>query len=104
MYYDRYSSFKNNGKFKLIPNLILPFIGTDITDVYKQGVTRLDILSQKYYNNPYYGVLILMANPSLASIEFDIKDGETIRIPYPLQSAIDRYNEAIRIYNILYGN
>lgn len=104
MYYDRYSSFKTNGTIKLIPNVILPFIGSDITDIYKQGVTRLDKLSQKYYNTPYYGVLILMANPSLATIEFDIEDGKTIRIPYPLESALERYNSALKIHNILYGN
>ena len=58
----------------------------------------------QYYNNPYYGVLILMANPSLATIEFDIEDGKTIRIPYPLESALERYNSALKIHNILYGN
>jgi len=104
MYYDRYNGFKTDGRIKLVPNLILPEFASDITEIYKQGETRLDKLSQKYYNIPYYGVLILMANPSLGTIEFDIKDGSTIRIPFPLESALERYNSALKIHNVLYGN
>lgn len=104
MYYDRYSSFKINGTIKLIPNVKLSRLDSDITEIYKQGVTRLDKLSQKYYNTPYYGVLILMANPSLGTIEFDIEDGKVIRIPYPLETALERYNNALKTHNTLYGN
>jgi hypothetical protein len=102
-YYDRYSLFKTNGAIKFVPHITIPFSSDDIIVTYKQGVTRLDKLSQTYYNNPYHGVLILMANPSLGGLEFDIQDSKTIRIPYPFESALERYVNEVKIYNMLYG-
>ena len=76
---------------------------TDKKIVYKQNITRLDKLSQDYYNNPYHGWLILLANPQYGGLEFDIKDREILRIPYPFNSAIERYIKEVEIYKTLYG-
>ena len=102
-YFDRYEKFKYNGKTLPVPYLNIPVASTDKNVVYKLTRTRLDKLSQSYYNNPYHGVLILMANPSLGGLEFDIEDSKTIRIPYPFESALERYVNEVKIYNMLYG-
>ncbi len=102
-YLDRYEKFRKDGKMSPIPGLKIPFEPTDKTIVYKLGDTRLDILSQKYYNNPYHGYLIMLANPEYGGLEFNIKDRDVIRIPFPFDSAIERYLKEIEIYKALYG-
>ena len=63
----------------------------------------MDLLSFRYYQNANYGWLILQANPHLPSIEFMIEDNEKIRIPYPLESAINQYENDIKIYKEVEG-
>ena len=75
-YFDRYNQFKENGKVNPIPGIKLREKSTDKRVVYKLGKTRLDILSQQYYNNPYHGFLIMLANPQFGGLEFNIPDGE----------------------------
>jgi hypothetical protein len=102
-YLDRYEKFRRDGKMLPIPGLKIPIEPSDKTIVYKLGETRLDILSQKYYNNPYHGYLIMLANPQYGGLEFNIKDRDIIRIPFPFNSAIERYLKEIEIYKLLYG-
>ena len=102
-YYDRYNQFRVDGKIKQIPHVRIPIRTTDLEDVYKLGETRLDILSQKYYNNPYHGFLILLANPQYGGIEFEIKNNSIIRIPYPFESALERYENSVNRYLELNG-
>ena len=103
MYFDRYEKFKINGVMTPIPGLKIPLDSRDKSIVYKLGNTRLDIVSQKYYNSPYYGFLIMLANPEYGGLEFNIKDRDIIRIPFPYESAIERYLNQIEIYKALYG-
>lgn len=91
-YYDRYGLLKGQG---IVPSRI-PFIeiinaDTDIHILYDKSKMRMDMLSYKYYGDPNYGWLILQANPQYGGFEFSIDDGVDIRIPYPLDSAIQRY-------------
>tara|TARA_R110002050_G_scaffold79261_1_gene169323 strand:- start:46362 stop:46679 length:318 start_codon:yes stop_codon:yes gene_type:complete len=102
-YFDRYKNFKENGVIKPIPGLKIEDNNTDKNVVYKLGETRLDILSQKYYNNPYHGYLIMLANPQYGGLEFNIKDRDIIRVPFPFNSAIERYLESVEKYKKLYG-
>jgi hypothetical protein len=102
-YYDRYQNFRNNGSMNVIPGLSLNVYTTDISVIYKLGQTRLDILSNTYYNSPYYGWLIMLANQQYGGLEFLIPDQSIIVIPYPLESAIDRYITSVNNYNSLYG-
>jgi len=102
-YFDRYEKFKINGVMTPIPGLKIPLDSRDKSIVYKLGNTRLDIVSQKYYNSPYYGFLIMLANPEYGGLEFNIKDRDIIRIPFPYESAIERYLNQIEIYKALYG-
>tara|TARA_R100000544_G_C2214005_1_gene53530 strand:+ start:203 stop:523 length:321 start_codon:yes stop_codon:yes gene_type:complete len=103
IYFDRYEKFRDNGTMKPIPGIKLPAFSTDKNVVYKIGETRLDILSQKYYNNPYHGWLILLANPQYGGLEFSIKNREVLRIPFPFNSALERYLNAVETYKTLYG-
>lgn len=102
-YYDRYKGFRDNSEIKPIPGIIIPVAPTDKPMVYKQGVTRLDKLSELYYTNPYSGWLILQANPEFGGLEFDIPDMSIIRIPYPFEDAISRYITQVSIHKTLYG-
>lgn len=102
-YFDRYEEFRTNGSVKPIPGIQIPVLSTDKQVVYKVGETRLDKLSQKYYNNPYHGFLIMLANPQYGGLEFDIKDRDVIRVPFPFDNAIERYINAVEEYKNLYG-
>jgi hypothetical protein len=102
-YFDRYSRFRVNGETVPLPMIKLPKSSNDLVVIYKQGRDRLDIISQKYYNTPYYGFLILLANPQYGGLEFNIKSNDKIRVPYPLTSALERYSNEVSIYKILYG-
>ena len=96
-YFDRYSKFKNNGEIKPIPGLKIESSNTDKSIVYTLGQTRLDIVSQTYYNNPYHGYLIMLANPQYGGLEFNIPDGSILTIPFPLNKSLEQYqNEVIK--------
>lgn len=103
MYFDRYKDFRGNGTVKPMPLIKIPEADTDKTYVYELGKTRLDKVSQEYYNNPYHGFLIELANPQFGGLEFEIPDKETIRIPFPFKSALERYNAEVEKYKTLYG-
>lgn len=102
-YYDRYSNFRGNGSMKPIPGIIIQELDSDKNSIYKQGVSRLDKLSNLYYNNPYSGWLIMLANPEYGGLEFNIPDMASLRIPFPFDSAITRYITQVSIHKSLYG-
>lgn len=101
--YNRYKSFVTDGTYKKVPFIEIPFGNGDFYTYYEAGKTRLDLLSYQYYGNPDYGWLILQANPSVGSLEFKIQDNTRLRIPYPLENAIQGYEDNIKLYNKLYG-
>lgn len=103
MYFDRYDKFRTNLGTKIIPSIVIPTSSTDKKVLYKKGVTRFDILSQEYYGNPYHGWLILLANQKFGGMEFDIPNGEIIRIPFPFNKALELYNSEVNDYIRLYG-
>ena len=102
-YFDRYRDFNFNGGTKPLPGIIIPQTSSDKTIIYKLGQTRLDKLSNIYYGTPYYGWLIMLANPEYGGLEFLIPDQSRLRIPLPFESAIGFYNSEVKKYNILYG-
>jgi hypothetical protein len=101
-YYDRYREFKKDGKNLILPFINIPEKNTDIFLSY-DSTKRLDIISDEYYNSPYYGWLILIANPKYGGLEFNIPDGTTIRIPYPLKESLNQYEEQLNRYENLFG-
>jgi hypothetical protein len=102
-YVDRYQNFRVNGGMKPIPGLKIEVGSQDKSIVYELGQTRLDKLSQRYYNNPYHGWLIMLANPQYGGLEFNIKNNDVIRVPFPFESAVERYFKSVEIYIKLYG-
>lgn len=101
--YDRYSEFRNNGLISIVPFVKIPSKSTDYYETYHRGITRLDVLSYKYYGDANYDWLIMQANPKLGSMEFNIPDKSTIRIPYPLSITLEQYKKGIENYIELYG-
>lgn len=102
-YFDRYQDFRFNSTIKPIPGLKIDVADTDKSIVYKLGDTRLDKVSNTYYNTPYYNWLILLANQQFGGLEFKIPDQSIIVIPFPFESAINRYIAAVNNYIALYG-
>ena len=102
-YYNRYQSFIQNGEFRIVPGLEIPIKGTDKYIQFKKGKDRLDRLSDEYYGTPLFGWLILQANPTLGSLEFEIPDNSYLRIPFPLINSLQDYKSGIELYNIYYG-
>lgn len=95
-YYDRYSKLKEDGQvFERIPFAKVQRADSDLYVTFNKSRMRMDMLSYKYYGDPNYGWLILQANPAFKGFEFSIPDGVTLRIPYPLDSAISRYESSL---------
>ena len=92
-----------DGAYIKVPFIEIPVSQTDRYAYYEVGKTRMDLLSYQYYDDPNFGWLILQANPSCGSLEFNIKDGTKLRIPYPLEIAIQGYENNLAKYNKLYG-
>lgn len=103
MGYDRYNRFRTDGKISVPPSIKITPKSSDFFEVYHRGITRLDLLSYDYYRDPGYDWLILLANPELGNLEFEIPDGAEIRIPYPLAATLENYNNEIDKYFTLYG-
>ena len=102
-YFDRYNKFRIDAEIKPIPGLTIQQESSDKFTVYKQSTSRLDKISNSYYNNPYSGWLIMLANPELGGLEFNIPDSTIIRIPFPYDSAVSRYITQVTLHKQLYG-
>lgn len=100
--YDRYSQFRGDGKIGMVPYGEVPKKSTDFFERYEKNNTRLDIISYNYYGDANYGWLIMQANPEYGSMEYEIPDGVTLRIPFPLNESIEDYRKSIETYNKLY--
>lgn len=102
-YFDRYEAFSDGNIIKPVPGIYLPPTDTDKRITYKKVINRFDKLSQSYYQTPYYGFLILAANPQFGGLEFNIPSNTTIRIPYPLEVALKNYMNEVNKHINLYG-
>ena len=78
-YYNRYNNFIVNGQQTVVPYIGLPSKSTDKRYIFKVAQSRLDKVSQQHYNSPFFGWLILQANPEFTGFEFNIPDGEGCR-------------------------
>lgn len=98
-YYDRYKMFRENGFVEPpVPFIKIPVYDTDIFVSFNSFTMRMDTLSYKYYGDANYAWLILNANPSIPQYEYQILDGTRVRIPYPLDSALARYESGVKNY------
>ena len=102
-YYDRYEEFVKDGSFRIVPGIELPVKSSDRYIQYRKGKHRLDVLSQEYYGSPLFGWMILLANPHVGSIEFEIPDNVYLRIPFPLLTSLHDYKNGVDLYTTYYG-
>lgn len=102
-YYNRYNEFLFNGEQTVVPYVNLPQKSSDKTFIYKVGRSRLDKVSQQFYNSPYFGWLILQANPVFGGLENSIYDGAILTIPFPLVASLQDYKTALDNYFYYYG-
>ena len=71
--------------------------------IYIVGQSRLDKISQQYYNTPFFGWLIMQANPQYSGLEQNIPDGAILTIPYPLIASLQDYKNGLDNYFFYYG-
>ncbi len=102
-YYNRYSQFLVNGQQEVVPYISLPSKATDKNYIYRTGQSRLDKISTQYYNSPFFGWLILQANPQYSGSEWSIPDGAILTIPFPLLTSLQDYNNELNNHFFYYG-
>ena len=102
-YWNRYSQFLINGEQTVVPFVQLPSKPSDKAYIYKVGRTRLDRVSQEFYDSPFFGWLILQANPEFGGLENNIFDGAILSIPFPLIPSLQDYKAAVDNQFFYYG-
>ena len=102
-YYNRYSEFIENGDFIIVPTIVLDENTSDKEVLYKVGRSRMDKISQQFYGVPYYGWLIMLANPSYGGQEWNIPDGTMLRVPFPLIASLEEYKSKLDQHFLYYG-
>jgi hypothetical protein len=102
-YYNRYQNFFVNGQQTVVPYVTLPIRPSDQKYIYRTNRSRLDKISFEKYGSPYFGWLILMANPEFGGLETNIPDGTILVIPYPLLGALLDYKNAVDTHIFYYG-
>lgn len=102
-YFNRYSDFIINGQQTVVPYITIPSKSTDKRYIYKVSQSRLDKVSQQYYGTPYFGWLILAANPIWGGQEWNIPDGTILTIPFPLVASLQDYKTELNNHFFYYG-
>jgi hypothetical protein len=102
-YYNRYSGFLVNDEQTVVPFVTIPEKGSDKRYIYRASQSRLDKISQQYYRTPFFGWLILYANPAFGGLETNIPDGSILNIPYPLITSLQDYKNSLNNYFLYYG-
>jgi len=93
--YDRYELVRNrDGSLDQLPFIVMTSSTSDKYVEWFAGKSRMDKLAVTYYGSSFFDWVILYANPEWIS-EFDIPDGATIRIPFPLDRAIAQYQKEL---------
>ena len=102
-YFNRYKNFNINGKYIPLPFIVIEPKASDKMMTYNSDNDRLDRVSQIYYDSPYYGWLILLANPVFGGVEENIPANELIRIPFPFRDSLQQYIGKVKEYETYYG-
>lgn len=103
LYFNRYSNFLINGEQTVVPYVNIPIKPTDKQFFYRTSISRLDKASQEYYGSPFFGWLIMAANPQFGGEEWNIPDRTLLRVPFPLLPSIQDYEAQLKTYFFYYG-
>jgi len=103
-YYNRYQQFFINGEQTVVPFVPLPSKTSDQRYIYRTGFSRLDKVSQQFYGTPFFGWLILQANPEYGGLEWNIPNNSLLTIPYPLISSLQDYKNIHHENLVMYAN
>ena len=103
LYFNRYYNFLINGNQTVVPFVKIEAKSSDKRYFYKTGMSRLDKFSQEYYGSPYFGWVILAANPLYGGLEWNIPDNGLLTIPFPLVASIQDYESALNTHFFYYG-
>ena len=90
-YYSRYQLNMANGSGTTLPFITLDSKPTDKQIVWEAGVSRMDKISDTYYGEGIYGIIIMMANAEFGSMEYDIPNNSIITVPFPLETTLKEY-------------
>lgn len=93
-----YEIFRQGETWSSIPFVAVPNLDTDKQTTYIPGQSLLTKISNFYYGNPYMGKFILAANPEVGPDEFAIEEEVSLRIPFPLDIALQYYKNELQIY------
>mgnify|MGYP000521656317 CR=1 FL=1 len=102
-YWNRYTDFLVNGQQSVVPFVRIPSKPSDKRFIFRTGRSRLDKLSYEFYESPYFGWLILQANPQFGGQEWNIPDGTVLTIPYPLMTSLEEYKSKVDQHFLYYG-
>ena len=102
-YFNRYSDFLINGQQTVVPYIPLDSKSSDKSHIYIVGQSRLDKISQQYYNTPFFGWLIMTANPQYSGLETNIPDGAVLTIPFSLVASLQDYKNNLNNHFFYYG-
>jgi len=102
-YWNRYTNFLINGEQTVVPFVPVPAKTSDKNYIFIVGQSRLDKASQQFYGSPYFGWLIMAANPQYSGNEYSIPDGAVLTIPFPLVASLQDYKNALENYFFYYG-
>jgi hypothetical protein len=102
-YWNRYTNFLINGEQTVVPFVPVPAKTSDKNYIFIIGQSRLDKASQQCYGSPYFGWLIMAANPQYSGNEYSIPDGAVLTIPFPLVASLQDYKNALENYFFYYG-
>ncbi len=94
----RYNGLGSLVNARPLPNIVINNRSTDTTITYEANKSRLNKISNQFYNNPSYSWLILLANSQLAGIEIDLPSICKLRIPLPLNDVLREYEEKLKEY------
>ena len=102
MSFNRYSQVSKEGEVGFPPVTRYIPMPSDKEELWKLNMSRMDLISFKYYNDPNYDWLILWANYLLPKLEFEIPDHTYLTIPFPLEDALAQYKQGIETHKQLY--
>jgi hypothetical protein len=103
LYFNRYYNFLINGDQTVVPFVKIPVKSSDKKYFYKTGISRLDKISQEFYGTPFFGWIILAANPLYGGLEWNIPDNALLTIPFPLVASVQDYESELNTYFFYYG-